>query len=43
MLEKKEIESPIRPELSEDILDVSNFDPELVAVSQVQDRRISVR
>jgi hypothetical protein len=29
-LEKKEIESPIVPELSDDIFDLSNFDPELV-------------
>ncbi len=42
-LEKKEIESPITPELTDDIFDLRNFDPELTQVTEVQDRRISVK
>ena len=42
-LERKEIESPIIPELSGDLFDLTHFDPELTQVSEVQDRRISVK
>ena len=42
-LEHKEIDSPIKPDLSDDLFDLTYFDPELTQVTEAQDRRISVK
>lgn len=41
-LEKKELDPPYKPEITDDIFDVSNFDQELTSVTKMQDRRISI-
>lgn len=42
LLQNKSLPSPFKPQLSDDIFDVSNFDEELTQVTQAEDMRVSV-